>query len=162
MDKIITKKEFLNEQKAKIINYKEFLATAKNYKLTNKKDSLNNLIKRLLQNIRAYDPNNIKITNKDLDTIKYLNTIFIKDGKKIEELSKMDNSIYNKKIISNLIDMVLKTQKMGVIAETNGNNITYKIDLVDRSAWAIMNDFYTQLLSVKLVQQKPEKNKNKK
>lgn len=157
MDKIITKTEFLKEQKAKIINYKEFLTVAKNYKLSNKKDSLNNLINRLLNGLKSG-----KISNENIDTLKYLNTIFIKDSKKIEELSKIDNSLYNKKIISNLIDMVLKTQKLGVIAETNGNNIAYKIDLVDRSAWAIMNDFYTQLLSVKLVQQKPGKNKNKK
>lgn len=162
MDKITSKSIFLKEQRNKVINYKEFLAAAKNYKLSNKKDSLNNFITRLLQNIRAYDPNNIKITNKDLDIIKYLNTIFIKDSKKINEFNNADYSLYNKQIITRLLKVIIGTQKLGVVAETDGNNISYHLDLVERSAWAIMSDFYAQLLSVKLVQQKPEKNKKKK
>ena len=145
---MIKLKEYVNEQKNKVITIKEYLQLARNYKTSNKHDTLNKMGDRFIQALQKK-----KITNDNLNKFDYFTDLFVKD----DNNKKLINNIDKFTLKNKLVDLYKQTKKFGGIKTSNDTNITYEMGLKSASVYKTMQSLYIMLLSDKLTQAKPPK-----
>jgi hypothetical protein len=153
-NRILKSKEYLNEQTNKVIDFKTFLALNKNYKLTNKNDTLIKKLDRIILSL-----NNKKVTNDDLQIFDYLTNLFVirKDDKqKITNINKLELKF-------KLVELYNKTKIFGVVKTIDNNNIVFDMGLKNPSSFKVFQSLYILLLKdVVTFKKPPKKEKSKK
>ena len=145
---MIKLREYINEQKNKVISIREYLQFAKAYKASNKHDTLNKMGDRFIQALQKK-----KITNDDLNKFDYFANLFIKDDNNKKSINNIDKFTLKAK----LVDLYKQTKKFGGIKTSNDTSVTYEMGLKNASVFKTMQSLYIMLLSDKMTQAKPPK-----